>query len=50
MKSSSKLRTPHRVTRRARQASFSELLEQTRGIWKKGDGLAYQRRLRREWR
>ena len=28
---------------------LSDLLEATRGIWKRGDGLAYQRRLRREW-
>ncbi len=29
--------------------SLSDLLEATRGLWKRGDGLAYQRRLRREW-
>lgn len=31
-------------TRRIRAA-----LETTRGAWSRGDGLAYQRRLRREW-
>ena len=39
-----------RSLRRQEEASFEDLLEQSRGIWKKGDGLAYQRRLRREWR
>jgi len=28
---------------------YHNLVEQTRGIWKKGDGLEYQRRLRSEW-
>jgi len=28
---------------------FKDLLRQTRGIWRKGDGLAYQRSRRREW-
>ena len=31
------------------ERSLSDLLEATRGLWKQGDGLAYQRRLRREW-
>ena len=39
-----------RSLRRQEEASFEDLLKQSRGIWKKGDGLAYQRRLRREWR
>ena len=29
--------------------SFDDLLEATRGIWKRGDGLAWQRRMRGEW-
>lgn len=29
--------------------SFDELLERSRGLWREGDGLAYQRRLRDEW-
>ena len=30
--------------------SFEEILERTHGIWKGGeDGLAYQRRIRKEW-
>jgi hypothetical protein len=32
------------------QATLAEALEATRGIWHDGDGLSYQRRLRREWR
>lgn len=29
--------------------SWEELHEATRGTWKNGDGLAWQRKLRREW-
>ena len=29
--------------------SLDELLQATSGLWKRGDGLRYQRRLRREW-
>jgi hypothetical protein len=29
--------------------SFDELLERSRGLWREGDGLSYQRRLRDEW-
>jgi len=28
---------------------MDRLLQLTSGIWKKGDGLAYQRRMREEW-
>ena len=28
---------------------LTDLLKQTSGIWKGGDGLSYQRRLRKEW-
>ncbi len=28
---------------------FDELLQQTKGTWKSGDGLAYQVKLRDEW-
>jgi len=34
-----------RRMRRQQEASFEELLEQTRGIWRRGDGLSYQRRV-----
>ena len=39
--------------RRLRQQEdlpFETLLEQTAGLWRKGDGLNYQRRVREEWR
>jgi hypothetical protein len=45
-----------RAVRRLREEStpknrsLDELLRQTRGLWKKGDGLAYQRKLRSEWK
>ena len=29
---------------------YRTLVEETGGIWKKGDGLAYQKKLRSEWR
>ena len=38
-----------RSMRRREEASFDPLLDRTRGSWKKGDGLAYQKRARREW-
>ena len=28
---------------------LDRVLEETAGLWKKGDGLVYQNRLRREW-
>jgi len=32
-----------------RQNTYQRLVESTCGIWKKGDGLAYQEKLRGEW-
>jgi hypothetical protein len=29
--------------------SFDELLDRSRGLWREGDGLSYQRRIRDEW-
>ncbi len=29
---------------------MKELLASTQGLWRKGDGLRYQRRVRKEWR
>ena len=29
--------------------TYSILVQNTRGVWKKGDGLAYQNRIRSEW-
>lgn len=39
-----------RLMRQQRDASFERLFDQTSGLGRKGDGLAHQRRLRREWR
>jgi hypothetical protein len=39
-----------RRLRQQEDLSFEEVLGQTRGLWRRGDGLAYQRRARREWR
>jgi hypothetical protein len=38
-----------RYLRLDREKSFQNLLNQTTGTWKEGDGLAYQERLRSEW-
>jgi hypothetical protein len=38
-----------RYLRLDREKSFQNLLTQTSGTWKEGDGLAYQERLRSEW-
>jgi hypothetical protein len=38
-----------RRMQRAEEESFDQLLEATRGIWQGGDGLRYQRKVRREW-
>jgi hypothetical protein len=34
---------------RRRRPQVDDLLDQTSGSWKLGDGLAYQRKIRREW-
>ncbi len=42
-----------RAVRRLRQeeeGSFDKILKQTSGLWRQGDGLAYQRRVREQWR
>ena len=33
----------------AMHLSLDDLLEKTRGLWKRGDGLEYQRNSRRAW-
>lgn len=38
-----------RARRDAKVASMEQLLEDTRGLWKQGDGLEYQIRMRTEW-
>ena len=40
----------YREEQRPGAASFDDLLNETRGIWRCGDALEYQRRLRREWK
>lgn len=31
------------------EPTFDDLLKETKGLWAKGDGLEYQRRIRDEW-
>ena len=31
------------------QDTYNTLVQNTRGVWKKGDGLKYQERIRSEW-
>ncbi len=31
------------------KATFNQLLEKTKGLWRKDDGLQYQERIRSEW-
>jgi hypothetical protein len=35
--------------KKSEQKSFNELLQATKGTWRGGDGLRYQRKIRREW-
>jgi len=44
------LREGIRGMRKGDQAVLDQALMATRGIWRDGDGLGYQRRLRREWK
>ena len=39
----------YRDEKRREALPLTDLLKQTSGIWKRGDGLTYQRRLRKEW-
>ncbi|MBI5524990.1 MAG: CopG family transcriptional regulator [Deltaproteobacteria bacterium] len=39
----------YRSRSRARRPSRETLLKKTRGTWKHGDGLEYQRKIRDEW-
>jgi predicted transcriptional regulator len=39
----------YRVKEEKSKPSLRELLKRTRGTWKQGDGLKYQRKLRNEW-
>jgi competence protein ComGC len=40
----------YRVKEDHLQPSFEELLQESRGAWKKGDGLAFQRKIRKQWK
>jgi hypothetical protein len=46
------IRTAVRMLRSqpAGEPTTAELIDQTRGVWREGDGLDYQERLRDEWR
>ncbi len=35
--------------RQEEESSYGKLLDETGGIWREGDGLAYQDRMRDEW-
>ena len=39
-----------RRMQRAEEESLDQVLAATRGLWRKGDGLRYQRSVRREWK
>lgn len=38
-----------RQMQKTEEQSLDEALEATRGLWRRGDGLRYQRKIRREW-
>ena len=44
------IRSALRSQRKKSEPSLEALLAETRGTWKSGDGLKYQRRVRGEWR
>ena len=44
------IRQAVRQLEEADQRNLDETLAVTRGLWRKGDGLQYQRRIRREWK
>jgi hypothetical protein len=37
------------LRRQEGQVAYHRLVEKTRGIWRKGDGLSYQQAMRSEW-
>ncbi len=37
------------LKRSQRRRTYRKIVESTSGIWKKGDGLAYQLKMRAEW-
>lgn len=44
------VRVAIRSQRKKEEEPLADLLAGTRGIWRNGDGLRYQRRIRSEWR
>jgi plasmid stability protein len=38
-----------RQAQEAEQKPMKDLLASTKGLWRQGDGLRYQRRIRKEW-
>ncbi len=44
------IRQAIRRMQRAEEESLDQLLKSTRGVWRKGDGLRYQRKIRQEWK
>jgi hypothetical protein len=43
------IREAVRKMRKGEQTTLEQALKTTQGIWRDGDGLRYQRRVRREW-
>lgn len=39
-----------RQAQQSEQKPMKDLLASTKGVWRAGDGLRYQRRVRKEWR
>ncbi len=44
------VRTAIQKLRSKEEASIEKVLAETRGVWKSGDGLKYQRRMRADWK
>ena len=38
------------LRQREEKRTYQTLIQETRGLWDKGDGLAYQEKMRSEWR
>lgn len=39
-----------RQAQKSGRRPFRDILAATKGLWRQGDGLKYQRRIRKEWR
>ena len=44
------LREAVQKLRETEEQSLDDALEATRGLWRKGDGLRYQRKIRADWK